>query len=488
MDRRSGGGMGRGGMGMDRRGGGMGMGGGRGGYGMDRGGRGRNMRGGRGGREMRDPRFDPRRDVSVHTGKMYKAQAIRTLEKMPEWIVKGCTAKTDNENDPVITKLNGLQQKVVPDMCLGNDSIVVSAAGSGKTIAVILAAFYRLYTRKAPAHIMFICVDHLHVQILTRLCMKLGQFVPDLNVNAQVRGSRYVTARQLNEGRNIFVCSPGKAISLAEDYEGKTGRQELINHLVAVNIFDCDSLLTDPMFGKLQQTFKYIPTNINVNFVSNSYCLEMEKNIKQLVNLDAPNTHKHMLHKEYNNLKFWFVFCGQRHLRVPMLAELVKVNPFRQGVIFTTTPQQARTVMDAMIQLGRKAGTDFKARLLESEGIGEASEVISAYNSGSIQYIIAFNMSPIHLLQKIKPKNLKMIVNFELRNSSAYLKRAQICRYQSKNKKIHVISLIDQDQTRVYEQVEENCKVTLIELPSNVQSVLKDDSPSGSNNANDKKQ
>jgi hypothetical protein len=212
----------------------------------------------------------------------------------------------------------------------------------------------------------------------------------------------------------------------------------------------------------------------------------MEKNMAQLVSLDDPNTKKHLLHKDYNNLKFWFVFCGQRHLRVPMLAELVKVNPFRQGVIYTSSQQQARTVLDAMMNLSRKAGTEFQARILDAEGIGEASEVISAYNSGSIQYILAYNLSPIHMLQKIKAKNLKLIVNFELRSSSAYLQRAQICKYQSKNKKIHVISLIDQDQTRVYEQVEENCKVTLIELPSNVQSVLKDDSPTPTNEKGEK--
>jgi len=176
------------------------------------------------------------------------------------------------------------------------------------------------------------------------------------------------------------------------------------------------------------------------------------------------------------------VFCGQRHSRVPILAELVKVNPFRQGVIYTSSQQQARTVLDAMVNLCRTKGTEFKAKILESESSADASEVISAYNSGSIQYIIAYNLSPIHLLQKIKPKNLKLIVNFELRASSAYLKRAQICKYQSKNKKVHVVSLIDQDQTKVYEQVETNCKVTLIELPNNVLSVLKDDSPSGSPN------
>merc|ERR1712087_493705 len=114
-------------------------------------------------------------------------------------------------------------------------------------------------------------------------------------------------------------------------------------------------------------------------------------------------------------------------------------------------------------------------------------EIISAYNSGSMQYIVCYNLSPIHMLKKIKAKNLKMIVNYELRSSSAYLKRSNICKYQSKKKKIHVISLIDQDQTRVYEQVEANCKVELVELPSNVQAVLCDEGSASTSGAGTEK-
>ena len=44
----------------------------------------------------------------------------------------------------------------------------------------------------------------------------------------------------------------------------------------------------------------------------------------------------------------------------------------------------------------------------------------------------------------------------------------------SSENKIHIISLVDEDQTKIYEQVEEVCKVQLIELPSNVAEVLCD--------------
>ncbi len=40
--------------------------------------------------------------------------------------------------------------------------------------AVILSSFHRLYIKKAPTHIMFIAVDHTHVETLRQLCNRLG--------------------------------------------------------------------------------------------------------------------------------------------------------------------------------------------------------------------------------------------------------------------------------------------------------------------------
>eukprot|EP01084_Bolivina_argentea_P141257 248236_1 len=48
------------------------------------------------------------------------------------------------------------------------------------------------------------------------VCNRLGESVPDLNVIEQVRGSRYIPNRLLNEGRNIFICTPGKNKTIAK--------------------------------------------------------------------------------------------------------------------------------------------------------------------------------------------------------------------------------------------------------------------------------
>merc|ERR1719461_2767100 len=97
--------------------------GGRGGY--DRGGYGGGRRGyggmdqrGRGGmgygrRDGNGRPFIPNSNMSKMAGHSHKAQAISKFEKFPGWIKEGCQKDTGNENDPVVTKLNGLQEKVM---------------------------------------------------------------------------------------------------------------------------------------------------------------------------------------------------------------------------------------------------------------------------------------------------------------------------------------------------------------------------------------
>merc|ERR1719242_302335 len=109
-----------------------------------------NMRGGRGrGRGRRGPDWNPTGNMSKNAGMMHQAQAIAKFEKLPDWIKSGCSAETGNENDAVIKKFNKVQEKIIGDLCLGNDNVIVSPAGSGKSVALIIAAFYRLYTKKA---------------------------------------------------------------------------------------------------------------------------------------------------------------------------------------------------------------------------------------------------------------------------------------------------------------------------------------------------
>merc|ERR1711920_901886 len=170
-----------------------------------------------------------------------------------------------------------------------------------------------------------------------------------------------------------------------------------------------------------------------------------------------------------------FVFCPKRALRLAMLVELCKVNPYRQGIIFVCHSTEAQILQKSMMDSGSKQDVVFNSKILDGDKVADANAIINSCNNGSIQYIIAHERSPLHILQNINSLKLKVIINYDIRSSSSYLQRCSISTYTSASNKIHVISLIDEQQTGVYEKVEENCSVELQELPHNVAEVLCDD-------------
>mmetsp|Transcript_1335 Transcript_1335/g.2618 ORF Transcript_1335/g.2618 Transcript_1335/m.2618 type:complete len:163 (-) Transcript_1335:33-521(-) len=150
-----------------------------------------------------------------------------------------------------------------------------------------------------------------------------------------------------------------------------------------------------------------------------------------------------------------------------MLKELCKRNPYSQGIIFCGGGQQCEIVKDAL----DSGNPSFSSAVLESNNVKCVNEIINAYKLGAIQYILVNDYSPLHTLHQVDPK---IIINFELRKASSFLKRACIAKYQSSRNKIHYISILDENQSTTYEQVEANFRVSLVELPSNVSEVLAD--------------
>eukprot|EP01083_Nonionella_stella_P309274 1094631_1 len=54
-----------------------------------------------------------------YTAFMHVAQAINQFQQFPVWIRNGCPVKS----------FNSLQKRVMGDLCLGNNSVIVSSAG-----------------------------------------------------------------------------------------------------------------------------------------------------------------------------------------------------------------------------------------------------------------------------------------------------------------------------------------------------------------------
>merc|ERR1712187_161117 len=121
-----------------------------------------------------------------------------------------------------------------------------------------------------------------------------------------------------------------------------------------------------------------------------------KQNMGQLINFGSSKTKKYFEQKT-DNMKYWFIFCPKRSLRLAMFTELCKVNPHRQGIIFVCQFRDAQILQSSM--KGNKDDVVFNSKILNDEKIADANAIINSYNNGTTQYIICHERSPIHILQ-----------------------------------------------------------------------------------------
>jgi superfamily II DNA/RNA helicase len=375
------------------------------------------------------------------------------MNALPENILTGCQKNG-------VTEFTALQKTIMGDLCLGSDVCVVSPAGTGKTLAVIFAALYRLGVLPEPSHVLIITGNGIHSEDIGQKLTVLGAHVEGLHVYVRNRRSNFLHVRDCERGRNIFVCTPGTAIDFLERC---SGAEVITRNFASIFLIDADSTLgTLQSFEKIKKTMAYIPKRTHRAILTNSLSDAVKANAKTIV---GPTPKRHL--SPHKNLVHWFIYCSNAAQRLAMLQELLKVNPFKQGIIFCTGPNSSGVVHRALA-----SKLQLNCAILSSDSFAEARRAIEHFNKSDVAYIIAHEYSPVQLLCQL---DCRLVINYDIRVAGTYLKRVSVTGVVKK--KVHAISIIDDTQAEFFEQVEKVCKVQLSELPETVAEVLMDDTP-----------
>ncbi|ETO17919.1 hypothetical protein RFI_19385, partial [Reticulomyxa filosa] len=117
----------------------------------------------------------PLGQVSEHAAMCYPEEKVIRRDQLPVFLQSGLKAKA-------IDKWRNVQEQALPLLTEGKDVVIISPAGSGKSTLLTIAALYRLYVKKDPAHILIICGHDQHCSYMQQLIQEIGKDVPDLNV------------------------------------------------------------------------------------------------------------------------------------------------------------------------------------------------------------------------------------------------------------------------------------------------------------------
>merc|ERR1712228_791254 len=355
------------------------------------------------------------------------------LNQFPTFLVVACKRNG-------ISQFNEIQKNVMNDLCVGRDTVIVSPPGSGKTMAIILSSIYRMCQSEHLNLTVFIAVDHIHSTLIQSLTEKLTAHIPSIQIV-----NKHKKRKKKGKEKYFTILTPGKAVNLFENV-----LNDNINlHMSSLTVFDSDSVwIEDSLLIKVDKLFEYIPQSVSLNFVSNSYSIQMEQNMKQIL-LDRYELFTTHFLGQYDCFKFWKVTIDENKKRMNTLMQILQTNPFKRAVINCKDVRIAKTLNDEI-------NKQFGCMILGTSHIHEVKSIVDAYNNGSIQYIIAHKFSPRSILQYIDNEKLRVIINFSIKKANAFLRRCTIRKYQNKANEVHIISLLEDREENILSQIEES--------------------------------
>lgn len=359
-----------------------------------------------------------------------------------------------------ISQFNEVQKKVMADLCNAKDAVIVSPPGTGKTVAIILSSIYRLlHSDNMDQTILFVAIDTMHVSIIRSLCKQFTAHIPNMNVLSQFSPQEKFEIT----GKNICICTAGRTLNFFENVV-----DESKCNLCSLVIFDADALWVDhSLVDKIKKIFSYIPAQgVSFHFISNSYSIKMEQNMKAVLHDRYQNSIKHFL-RQHDCFKYWRVDIDQNTKRMQKFLQILEQNPFKQGIINCKDAKVAKNLKHAMQK-------KFETRILGTSYSNEVRTSAKGYNNGSVSYIISHKFSPIsYLTEHIESDKLRVIINYQIKRSETLLRRCAIRKYKSTSDEIHIISLFDQNEKSLISEIEENVVNDRMQsLPMNFGEIL----------------
>ena len=274
-----------------------------------------------------------------------------------------------------------VQVQAIPAALEGRDVLGTAQTGTGKTVAFLLPALEHLLKHKKarePRMVVLAPTRELAVQIADE-AQKLARYT-NLSVTAVYGGSpmnRQI--EKLRRGVDLLVATPGRLMDHMRRGNVTFKRVELLV------LDEADRMLDMGFLPDIRKIVQQMPSNRQTMLFSAT----MPQPIVGL-------THRFLrdpLRVEINTARppqaiDQVLYPVPKHLKLPLLTELLKSEPVESALVFTRTKQEAdiitRQLREAELSVGEIHG-DFSQKL--------RTKALERFRSGKVRILVATNVA-----------------------------------------------------------------------------------------------
>jgi ATP-dependent RNA helicase RhlE len=331
-----------------------------------------------------------------------------------------------------------IQIKTIPAALAGEDLIGTAQTGTGKTAAFVLPILHRLLNgprRRARA---------LIVTPTRELAEQIHAAVRDLGIGTGLRSATLYggvgaapQVKALREGTEILVACPGR---LLDHLRQGNAHLESVEVLV---LDEADRMLDMGFLPDVKRILTHVPNRRQTMLFSATFPAEIEqlaartlRNPQRIaIGLSRPaHTVAHAL------------YPVPRHLKTPLLLELLKRTKTDSVLVFTRTKHKAEKLSKQIHQAG------FRATSLHSDrSQGQRQSALDGFRSGHYQIMVATDIAA----RGLDVEGISHVINFDMpATSDDYIHRiGRTGRVERSGDAFTLVTPDDKDMIRALEKM-----------------------------------
>lgn len=339
-----------------------------------------------------------------------------------------------------------VQAESVPSALAGNDLLVSSRTGSGKTAAFMWPALQRLTAQaeqpaRGPRVLVLTPTRELAIQV-TDACRKYGRHIRFAKAVSVVGGTPYpVQNKLLQQKYEVLVATPGRLLDQVNSRRINLASVELLI------LDEADRMLDMGFIEDIEAIMGMLPAQRQTLLFSATVDARIAK-LAQRYQREPVRIEIESHTESHANIEQRLMYAdGLRH-KTKLLDHVLRDAEIKQAIVFTMTKRDADELADSL------CGEGFAAAALHGDmSQGQRNRTLRMLRHGDVRVLVATDVAA----RGIDVQDISHVINFSLpRNAEDYVHR--IGRTGRAGRSGVAISMAVRDEMHLLRQIERYTK------------------------------
>jgi len=352
-------------------------------------------------------------------------------------------------------KPSAIQQRAIPPVLDGRDTIGQAQSGTGKTATFVIGSLQRIDFGHAACQTLILAPTRELANQIHKVVLALGDYLK-VKCHVCIGGTSVRDDIDiLKQGQHVVVGTPGRVFDMISK------RHLRIDDLLTFVCDEAAEMLSRGFKDQIYDIFKTMPPNVQVCLFSAT----MPPEILDMTTKFMRDAVRILVKKDeltLEGIRQFYVAIEKEEWKLDTLCDLYETLTITQAIIYCNTRRKVDFLADQMTK------RDFTISTMHAElDQKERDLIMREFRSGSSRVLISTDL----LARGIDVQQVSLVINFDLPgNLENYLHR--IGRSGRFGRKGVAINFVTNNDVRVMKDIEKYYHTQIEEMPMDIADMI----------------